>query len=127
MFDYIGRLGEQLTTNTLIEVFGDVCLLNDTPFCRNWVPLINAVGVSGMLSLCKDLGGEEFKLPALYEVLVVYAALMVIEQERSGMDTSLAIQTVTGGIYIEGFNELLQRLRKLTDRDNSQLDIGSDA
>lgn len=120
MYDYIRDFGEHLSDDQLIEVFGKVALLNEQPFCEDWVELISAVGVTGMLKLSKYLGGKTFKVPPLYQVLTVYAALTVIELEK---DTSyeVAKKSVLGGLILNGFDELVERIKST----NQQLITGT--
>jgi len=118
MHDYIERLREHLGPDDLISVFATIEELNGTPICKNWVDLISAVGVEGMLILCQRLGDRQFRIPTLYEVLVVYAALMTIQKVQSGYSYSEAKELVLGGIFIEGFDVLTDKLRMVKDRSD---------
>lgn len=110
MYDYIRDLGENLTDEQLIDVFGQVALLNEQPFCQEWIEMIASVGVTGMLKLTKYLGGKSIRIPNFYQVLMVYAALMVIELEKSE-PYEIAKQKVIGGLVLNGFDELVQKIK----------------
>lgn len=120
MHDYLERLREHLSANDLVEVFAAIEELNTSPFCEHWTELITAFGVTGMLTLCHGLGGKTVRIPPLYEVLMVYAALMVIQLEKTGHSFSDAKEMVIGGIYLEGFEQLVDRLRLATERSASE-------
>lgn len=117
MVDYLRELGKSLTEDDLIEVLGDVALLNKQPFCENWVELISSVGVEGMLNLCKYLGGKQFTVPNLYQVLMVYSALIVLQAEKKGYSTEESKNMVIGGLYLEGFDELVEAIRRVKKCD----------
>lgn len=121
MVDYLRELGKQLTEDDLIEVFGDVALLRNQPFCENWVEIISAVGVEGMLNLCKYLGGKQFTIPPLYQVLMVYSALMVLQAESKGYSTEEAKQMVIGGLCLEGFDQLVESIRRV--KNSTDVDV----
>lgn len=110
MYDFVRDLGEQLSDDQLIDVLGFVALLNEQPFCKDWVELIASVGVTGMLELSKQFGGRTFQIPSLYQVLMVYAALMVIELEKTD-SYELAKKKVVGGLVLDGFDELVEKIR----------------
>ena len=115
MLDYLRELSSRMTDEDLIEVFGDVALLNEQPFCADWVELISSVGVEGMLNLCKYKGGQVIQIPPLYQVLMVYSALLVLQQEKKGYSTEEAKKTVIGGLCLEGFDELVDTIRRVKD------------
>lgn len=110
MYDYIRKLGDSITDEQLTAVFGNIALLNEQPFCKDWVPLIAAVGVEGMLGLSHQFGGQSFTVPPFYHVLLVYAALMVIELEKS-YSYEEAKNQVIGGLVLDGFDELVDKIR----------------
>lgn len=110
MYDYIRQLGKELKEDELIEVLGTVALLNEQPFCKEWIPLISAVGVQGMLSLCEHLGGCKIEIPNIYQVLMVYSALMVLELNHR-MSYDEAKKLVIGRLYLDGFDELVEKIR----------------
>lgn len=115
MYDYIRELGKQLSEDDLIEVFGMTAILNEQPYCKDWMPLIGAVGVQGMLSLSEQLGGKTIQIPDIYQVLVVYAALMVVKLSES-VPYSQAKEQVIGRLYLNGFDELVDKIRAATAR-----------
>lgn len=115
MHDYIRELGNQLKDDDLIDVFGTAALLNEQPFCKDWVPLIGAVGVQGMLSLSEQLGGRTIQIPDIYQVLMVYAALMVIQLSES-RSYEEAKEQVIGRLYLDGFDELVNQIRAAKTR-----------
>ena len=102
------------TEDQLIEVFATIAELNDTAICKDWVELIGAVGVEGMLRISNLLGGKTFRVPTLYEVLTVYAALMTLEIARTE-PLEIAKQQVIGGLVLHGFDELVQKIADITD------------
>lgn len=110
MYDYFRELGEQLSEEQLVEVLGKVALLNEQPFCNSWVELIASTGVTGMLKLSKYLGGKTITIPPLYQILMVYAALMVIELNKT-VPYQAAKQQVVGGVVLDGFDELVQKIK----------------
>lgn len=89
---------------------GTVSLLNEQPFCKQWIPLISSVGVQGMLSLCENLGGQTVQIPDIYQVLMVYAALMTLELNKR-MSYEEAKQFVVGRLCLDGFDELVNQIR----------------
>ena len=115
MYDYIRQLGDHLTDDQLIEVFATIAELNDTAICKDWVELTGAVGVEGMLKLSSLLGGKTFRVPPLYEVLTVYAALMTLEIAKTE-PLEIAKQQVIGGLVLHGFDELVQKIADITGR-----------
>lgn len=115
MHDYLRDLGKQLKEDDLIEVLGMVALLNEQPMCKNWIPLIGAVGVSGMLSLSETLGGETITIPNIYQVLVVYSALMVIQLSKT-KPYEEAKEQVIGRLCLNGFDELVEKIRTIEAR-----------
>lgn len=110
MHDYLRELGKQLKEDDLIAVLGTVALLNEQPFCKDWVPLISALGVEGMLCLSEQLGGHTLQIPDIYQVLMVYAALMVdqLSEEKPYED---AKELVIGRLCLDGFDELVNQIR----------------
>lgn len=115
MHDYLRDLGKQLKEDDLIEVLGMVALLNEQPMCKNWIPLIGAVGVNGMLSLSETLGGETITIPNIYQVLVVYSALMVIQLSKT-KPYEEAKEQVIGRLCLNGFDELVEKIRTIEAR-----------
>lgn len=115
MYDYIRQLGKELKEDELIEVLGTVSLLNEQPFCKQWIPLISSVGVQGMLSLCENLGGQDIQIPNIYQVLMVYAALMTLELNKR-MPYEEAKQFVVGRLCLDGFDELVNQIRTTQTR-----------
>lgn len=115
MHDYLRDLGKQLKEDDLIEVLGMVALLNEQPMCKQWIPLIGSVGVGGMLSLSETLGGETITIPNIYQVLVVYSALMVIQLSKT-KPYEEAKEQVIGRLCLNGFDELVEKIRTIEAR-----------
>ena len=114
MYDYIRDLSRGLTEDQLADVFGTVALLNEQPACKDWIPLIASVGVEGMLSLTQALGGRTVTFPTFYQVIVVYAATMVVELMKS-CPRAEAKQQVIGGLVLDGFDELVNKIASSAD------------
>lgn len=110
MYDYLRLIGDGFTDEQLIEVFQNVALLNEQPFCKDWVELIASVGVTGMLKLSQNLGGKTITIPELYQVLMVYSALCVLEIEKE-CSYEQAKRRIIGDLMLYGFDELVDRLR----------------
>lgn len=126
MYDYFRDLGRDLTSEQLIEVFTDIAVLNNTPFCKDWVELLSVLGPQNFLHLTQVLGGRTFTLPPLYQVLMVIAALMVIEKAKTvGYDA--AKKEVIGGLVLDGFDELASRLQSITGGDSKSPSSERDA
>lgn len=117
MYDYLRQLGDRLSTEQLIEVFGNIAALDKTAICKDWAELLGAVGPVEMLKLAQLFGGREFKIPPLYQVLTVYAALMVNEVAKT-QPYELAKKQVLGELVLDGFDELAEQLRTLTKTDS---------
>lgn len=115
MYDYLRDLGEHLTDDQLIDVFGNIAVLNEQSFCKDWVELITSVGVVGMLKLSKYFGGRTFQVPPLYQVLMIYAALVVIELEKDN-SYEHAKDMVLGGLMLDGFDELVEKIKSTTQQ-----------
>lgn len=113
MYDYIKDFSRGLTSEQLIDVFSNIAILNEQVLCKNWVELIGAVGVTGMLDLAATLGGKTFRIPTLYEILMVYAAMTVVERAKTS-SIEEAKKEVIGTLTLEGFDELVDRIRDLT-------------
>lgn len=115
MYDYIKDLSGGLTEEHLAEVFGMIALLNEQPVCKDWVPLIAAVGVEGMLNLSKTFDGRSFTLPPFYQTIVVYAALLTVSAMQD-CSKEEAKKKVIGGLILSGFDELVDKVAELTSR-----------
>lgn len=115
MYDYFRELGRNLTADELTNVFGIIALLNEQPECRDWLALLSASGVEGFLVLSKYLGGRSFRIPTLYEILLVYAALSTIELEKR-VGYEAAKQDILGGLVLDGFDELVNKIKSDVNR-----------
>lgn len=115
MYNYIRELGKQLPEDDLVETLGMVAVLNEQPFCKNWTELIGAVGVEGMLCLCETLGGQTITLPTIYQVLMVYAAIMTLELCKT-KPYEEAKEQVIGRLCLDGFDELVTKIKSTQTR-----------
>lgn len=115
MYDYFRDLGRNLTDDELSEVFGTIALLNEQDECKDWMALLGSVGVENFLALAKYMGGKSFRIPTLYELLIVYAALAVIALEPK-MGYTAAKTEIIGGLVLDGFDELVRKIRNDTNR-----------
>lgn len=116
MYDYIRELSSGLTDEELIDIFEQVLILQDTPLCEDWEQLIACCGVEGFLNLCKVMGGKTFKLPTLYHVLMVLAAIMV-NQKMDEFTLDEAKSQVIGRLQLDGFDELVNKIHNTTERN----------
>jgi len=116
MYDYIRALASGLTSDELIDVFDKVLLLNNTPICKEWESLIACCGVEGMLHLADQLGGKTITFPTLYQVLTVYAAI-IVSNKMEKMTYEEAVDSTIGRLHLEGFKELVERIRDLAERN----------
>ena len=123
-YDYIKDLSGGLTEEHLAEVFGMIALLNEQPICKDWMPLIAAVGVEGMLNLSKTFDGRTFTLPSFYQTIVVYAALLTASAMKD-CSKEEAKKKVIGGLMLSGFDELVDKVIELTSRLTGNTEPGS--
>lgn len=119
MYEYLDRFIADWKDDDLISVLSK--LPEHGVETNTWSAIIAAVGVDGFMKLSMTLPNKQITIPALYEILTVFAAEGIIEKSKT-MPIEEAKRVVLGNLQLKEVDDYVERLQAITDVNTDVVD-----
>ena len=112
MYEYLNRFVKDWKDDELLAVLSK--LPEHEIIGSTWAKIIAAIGVDGFVKLAMTLPSTDVHIPSLFEILTVLSAECIVEKSKS-MSLPDAKQAVLGKLELKEVDDLVDRLRAVTD------------